>query len=248
MATAQQLAEHADCMDKGGEFERIPEVGEVCTGCGRVLDEADEAQQPPWSAAEEEHRQQDGLSPMGHQAPPGPYDPPKAPKGPAPGAPRPAPAEPEPAEKAPARRSAQTIVAQPEDPITTSVEIIEPGHVYTPDEINSHIADCNARIERGANFHRLCIEEKFRTAMEYKFAHARALREARASTVAEREAEAVLACEEAYRAMNDALMRERAVAATMHDVRALLSGYQSVARSVGVTYSAAGQAYGRNHA
>lgn len=130
------------------------------------------------------------------------------------------------------------------DPITSNLSPIDGGHILTPDEVTGRIADTIARLERGANFHRRCIEEKAEADLALQMAWARAMNQADGSSADVRKAQATLACEQEITDQNTAELKEKAVRATMHDLRAMLSGYQSVARSVGATYQAAGQAYG----
>lgn len=130
------------------------------------------------------------------------------------------------------------------DPITANLPPLDTSHVLTPDEVTTRITDTVARLERGANFHRRCIEEKYEADLALQMAWARAMNRADGSSADIRKAQATLACEEEITAQSVAELKVKAVAATTHDLRAMLSGYQSVARSVGATYQSAGQAYG----
>lgn len=128
------------------------------------------------------------------------------------------------------------------DPVLARIPQIDLTRVLTPDEAAIHITECVLRLEQGAVFHRVCIEEAFEADRLYQLAHARALVNAKGAAD-QRRAFALLECEAEYTAKSIADMKVKAVAATMHDLRAALSGYQSMSKTVGVTYQAVNQAY-----
>lgn len=143
-----------------------------------------------------------------------------------------------------ARPAAMSDGVQPVDPIVTTMDVPIAGEILTPDECVAHIADCVARLERGAAFHRKCIQDLYEARRAYERAFDNAMADASGAadqrkSYCNRQAEAELDQMEAM------AMREKAVRTAMHDVRAMLSGYQSMANSVRATYQAAGQAYGR---
>lgn len=155
----------------------------------------------------------------------------------------PAPAEADEAQQ-PGPGTSVTQVGGDVDPITANLSPVDPTRVLTPDEANARIADAVARLERGANFHRACIEEKYAADLDLQFAWARAMNRADGGSADVRKAQATLACEQEITRQSVAEMKVKAVAATMHDLRAMLSGFQSMNKSVTATYQAAGQAYG----
>lgn len=131
------------------------------------------------------------------------------------------------------------------DPVLARIPQLDLTRPLTPDEAGNHIAECVLRLEQGAVFHRVCIEEAFEADRVYQLAYARALVHAKGASD-QRRAVALLECEAEYTAKTIAEMKVKAVAATMHDLRSALSGYQSMSRTVNVTYQGAGQAYGNS--
>lgn len=128
---------------------------------------------------------------------------------------------------------------QPADPITAALDVIDPTGVYDSKMVEEHILDVLRRIERGAHYQRVCEEQMFELGMKLEFAKARARPKTRGGAKDQRDAEVLLATEAEYRAYNLAKMKVEAIRNTMHNVRALLSGYQSIARSIQSAYSGA---------
>lgn len=134
----------------------------------------------------------------------------------------------------PARR-ADLVVA--EDPIATTVTIIDPTLPYGPLDVEGQLIDIAARIERGVHFQRYWEERLCRAGMEFDLAHARALVRASGGDVGTRKAQALLDCEMEYREKSVCETMVRAVRDTMHNLRSLQSGYQTISRSVGAVIS-----------
>jgi hypothetical protein len=122
-------------------------------------------------------------------------------------------------------------------PIRPGVALLDPTKPYGPKEVEEHILDVNARLERGIEYEAALITVRDSLEMEYNLANARALSEAKASDAAGRKAEAMLACEAQYRAMVHAKRVWGAMAATTHSLRSVLTAYQSVAKSVAAAYN-----------
>jgi hypothetical protein len=125
----------------------------------------------------------------------------------------------------------------PQDPILAAVNVIDATRPYTPAEVEAQLIDIEARLDRGAHFQRIWEERAYRTKMAYTLANARALVDSRAGSADVRRAEALLACQQQYEDQALADMMVRAVRESMHNLRSQLSGYQSIARSVGTTIS-----------
>lgn len=122
------------------------------------------------------------------------------------------------------------------DPVQSTLDLIDPSRIYTPADIERHILDCVARLETGALFERECVIAAYETKQAFTMAEARALLAAEGRSESQRKAEALVACEEEFNAMNAAAMLATAAKATMHNLRSILSGYQSVRRSVTSAY------------
>jgi hypothetical protein len=128
----------------------------------------------------------------------------------------------------------------PDDPIAATIALIDPTRIYTPDEVNRHILDCNARLERGAHFERAAIEAEAEASAEWQRAFDLAVLNSEYGAADTRKADAMVQTAELHAAMTRAKMVREAIKSTMHNLRGVLSGYQSVGRSVGTTYNAAG--------
>lgn len=122
----------------------------------------------------------------------------------------------------------------PADPIVSKVDVIDPTRPYTPAEVEEHILDAVARLERGAHYQRVCEEDLYAKRMKYDLAHARAVVEAskRGGAQDVRSAYALVENEALFNEMMVAKMKVEAIRNTMHSLRSVLSGYQSVSRSV----------------
>ena len=129
-----------------------------------------------------------------------------------------------------------------QDPITRGMSTVDPTRIYSPDDIASYIADCNARLDRGLEFHRRCIEQKYAADVAYTMAYARAIDASEGGSADVRRAQATLKCELELNAKELATLKLKALEATTHDLRAMLSGFQTMLKAVQSTYDSAGQA------
>lgn len=129
---------------------------------------------------------------------------------------------------------------EPSDPIRSTLALIDPTELYTPDDVERHILDTLYRLETGQLFERESVTKYYgaKQAFDLKFAACMVSSKGGAADV--RKAQATLDCAEEYAALNDAEMVMKAVKATMHNLRSVITGYQSVAKSVAQTYQAGG--------
>lgn len=126
------------------------------------------------------------------------------------------------------------------DPLATTLDLIDPTTIYTPEDVERHILEVLWRLETGAKFERASVEALFVAQREFDRAFNRAVDESEESAADRRKASAMVSCEKLADVLHDAKMEREAVKATLHNLRSVLSGYQSVARSVGATYQAGG--------
>lgn len=128
----------------------------------------------------------------------------------------------------------------PADPINAALQAIDPTRPYTPTDVELQLVDIERRLEAGQVFQRVWEERLYQSSIAFEFAWARAIDASSGSSADKRNAEATLACEEK---LIDKMLAEhmvKAVRETMHNLRAMLSGFQSIARSVGASMSVAG--------
>lgn len=127
----------------------------------------------------------------------------------------------------------------PDDPIAATIALIDPTKVYTPEEVERQILDCNARLERGAHFERAALEEEGRTELLWSNAFDLAVLNSEQGAADTRKADAMVSTRELHDEFVTARMVRKAIQSTMHNLRSVLSGYQSVGKSVANTYGAA---------
>jgi hypothetical protein len=132
----------------------------------------------------------------------------------------------------PARRSD---VVTAEDPIAARITIIDPSLPYGPADVEHQLLDIAARIERGVHFQRYWEERAHNAKIDWELGNARAIIAATGGDVATRRAQALLDCEDEYRELQVCDTMVKAIRETMHNLRSLQSGYQTVARSVGAS-------------
>jgi hypothetical protein len=128
----------------------------------------------------------------------------------------------------------------PEDPINARLQAIDPTRVYTPTDIEMQMVDIEGRLERGQVFQRVWEDRALKAGLAYELAYARAMATCDESSADRRKAACLLACEAELTAKVLSESMAKSVANTMHNLRSQLSGYQSIARSIGSSMSVAG--------
>ena len=137
-------------------------------------------------------------------------------------------------------RPGGTAVYEASDPIKSTLALIDPTQVYTPQDVELHILDVLYRLEVGALFERETIQEHHRAQQEFDMAYQKAIHLSGESSADKRKAAATVACETQANAAMQAKMLKDAAKATMHNLRAILTGYQSVGRSIQSAYQGGG--------
>lgn len=135
-------------------------------------------------------------------------------------------------------RRGGTVVYEARDPIESMLALIDPTEIFTPDEINLHILDVLVRLETGAKFERETILRLHAAADAWERHYNRSLLASQRTAADQRKAEALVACDDAGLTQEryEAKMLAEAAKSTMHNLRAVLSGYQSTAKSITATY------------
>lgn len=125
----------------------------------------------------------------------------------------------------------------PVDPIESALLAMDPTQPYTPADIELQLVSIVARLEQGQHFQREWEIQANTTAVAYELAYAAAI--VQASGAADvRKATALLACREEFIAKMQAEALVKAVRESMHTLRSMLSGFQSIGRSVGASFNA----------
>lgn len=123
-------------------------------------------------------------------------------------------------------------VVPAEDPIAARVVTIDPTMPYGPQDVEHQLLDISGRIERGVHFQRYWEERQFAAKATYVLKSARERLNAKGSAKDMRDAAVTVACAEEWQELELCEAMVRAVRETMHNLRSLQSGYQTVARSV----------------
>jgi hypothetical protein len=179
--------------------------------------DADEDDDPPW---DEPERRLIAHEPVINDMPPAEQAPPPNPHG-----------------------SVDKSAVIPQDPIMAALDVIDPTRPYTPAEVESQLVDLEARLERGQHFQRVWEERAYRTKLAFTMAYEADLVRIYEETKAPqdiRQAQARTENKTLYEDMTLAEMMVRAVRESMHNLRSQLSGFQSIARSVGASMTGRG--------
>jgi predicted transcriptional regulator of viral defense system len=119
------------------------------------------------------------------------------------------------------------------DPVHTTMAVLDPTQVYTPEQVEARILDCVARLEFGGAYERNVIGKAYGAKQAYEMAAAKAhVKRIGEGSEKDRLALALTDTEDLFNAMTEAEMVRKAVAATMHNLRSILNGYQSVLKSI----------------
>lgn len=138
--------------------------------------------------------------------------------------------------------SAVTVAAA--DPIARTLDLIRPGQDYAPEQVERLMLDCVMRLEEGQAFERWALEQASEATRAYDRAYAKEFTLFSGAMELRRNV-AEVNCADLADAKDRADMVHRAAKAAMHNLRATLSGYQSVLKSVMATYGAGGSSGGR---
>jgi hypothetical protein len=125
------------------------------------------------------------------------------------------------------------------DPVQPGLPLIDPSEIATPEQLEAHLLDVIQRLETGQLFERECIEAEYSARLAWELAKARQIAKGGAAADV-RMAAALAEHGDLYEAYLRAEMMRKATQAAMHNCRSMLSGYQTVARSVLTTYQAGG--------
>lgn len=125
------------------------------------------------------------------------------------------------------------------DPIMPGIDLIDPTQPYGPKEVEEHILDATARLERGMVFEAGLVAAAEDAEMRHTLALNRALAQQHGGSERDRLARASVQVEDQYIAMMQARIARDAMRSTTHSLRSVLSSYQSVSKSVQATYGAA---------
>lgn len=128
----------------------------------------------------------------------------------------------------------------PTDPIESRLVAIDPTKIYTATDIELQLVSIEARLEQGQVFQRVWEMRALAAKIAYTLAYEQAISESEASSADRRKAEATIKCKEKLVDKLTAETMAKAVADTMHNLRSMLSGYQSIARSIGSSMSVTG--------
>lgn len=125
------------------------------------------------------------------------------------------------------------------DPVQPGLPLIDPSEIATPEQLEAHLLDVIQRLETGQLFERECIEAEYTARLAWELAKAKQIAKGGAAADV-RMAAALAEHGDLFEKYLRAEMMRKATQAAMHNCRSMLSGYQTVARSVLTTYQAGG--------
>jgi hypothetical protein len=121
----------------------------------------------------------------------------------------------------------------PRDPLDSQVVVIDSSAPYTPADVEAQLVEVAAKLERGVHYQRYWEERAYRATMAREMAWSRAIMKHRGSGAADvRKAAATIDCE--LEIAEDLLCQTmiKAMRETMHNLRSLQTGYQTISNSV----------------
>lgn len=124
------------------------------------------------------------------------------------------------------------------DPVGSYLPPIDPTQVYTPQDIEIAIVEILRRLGNGEAFLREQIARLHQADYAYTLRYHSAIRASPARAADQRKADAIIACKNELYEQSEAEMLVRALRDTMHNLRAQLMGFQSVAKSISASVNA----------
>jgi hypothetical protein len=122
----------------------------------------------------------------------------------------------------------------------TGAGLVGGDRPYTPDEVEREIVDTLDRLERGAGFLTTREEQRSAAKMAYEIAFARARFRSDGRSSEQRNDDALLQCLDLYEEWQQLELVCRTAKEGLHNLRAKLSGLQSVLRSIGTALGGGG--------
>lgn len=123
------------------------------------------------------------------------------------------------------------------------ITVPQPGQLdrpYTPDEVEKELVVTLDRIERGAGWLTTQEEKRGAAKMAYEIAYAKARFRSDGRSAEQRNDDALLQCLDLYEEWQQLELVCRTAREGMHNLRSILSGLQSVARSIGAALGGGG--------
>lgn len=114
------------------------------------------------------------------------------------------------------------------------------GRPYTPDEVEKELVVTLDRIERGAGWLTTQEEKRGAAKLAYEIAFAKARFRSDGRSAEQRNDDAMLQCLDLYEEWQQLELVCRTAREGMHNLRSILSGLQSVARSIGAALGGGG--------
>lgn len=123
-------------------------------------------------------------------------------------------------------------VVEAQDPLAARVVVIDPSLPYGPREVEEQLLDIEARLERGMHYQRYWEEREFAAESAWTASSARARLEDTSGAKDIRDARVQVACQAQWDELLLCRTMVKSMRETMHTLRSLQSGYQTVSRSV----------------
>lgn len=125
--------------------------------------------------------------------------------------------------------------AQQLDPLIGRLAPLDPTLPYTPSDVELKIVSILRQLENSEEFLRQQLARLHQATHNHTMRYNLSIASSEAKAADQRKAEAVIATERELHEMTEAEMLVRALRDSQHNLRSQLSGFQSVARSLGVS-------------
>jgi hypothetical protein len=125
-----------------------------------------------------------------------------------------------------------------DDPVNASLDALDPTRVYTPADVELQMLDISRRLGNGERFLRTQIDRLQKAEHAHTMKYNLTIAQSQKKSADQRKAEAVIACEYELYELTEAKMLVGALRGTLHNLRAQLIGFMSVAKSIGVSLGA----------
>lgn len=125
--------------------------------------------------------------------------------------------------------------AQDMDPLINRLAPLDPLVVYTPADVELKIVEILGQLEKSEIFLRQQLARLHAATHNHTMRYNLAIAKSTARSADQRKAEAVISCEHEAYEMTEADMLVKALRDSQHNLRSQLSGFQTVARSIGVS-------------
>jgi hypothetical protein len=123
------------------------------------------------------------------------------------------------------------------DPIISDLPALDSTQIYTPLDVEMQMVNLNKRLENGEFFLRQQLARNHAAEHAHSIKYAKAIKLSTARSADQRKADATISCERESWEMTESATLVRCTRDLLHTIRAQLSGFQSISRSMQTTFT-----------